>query len=213
MGDNHSADGDRTGSSVSRRTFVKAAGGTGVAMSLAGCGGGGNGNGNGNGNGSGTVTIAMGSTTISDIEENMPDLLHENGVDDDIDIEFNSQDDDTGEQRDQYITLLQAQESSPDLFMVDNGWANILIGRGLLTNATEALSDDVVSTIDDEYFGPFTETVRGEDGDLYGVPLFPDFGSILYNKEYAREAGYDDDDFETWATEPMTWSEWAELVE
>lgn len=211
MSGQHSPDRSGIESSVSRRTFVKAAGGTGIAMGLAGCSGGGDGNGNGNGGGT-TVKIAMGSTSIEDVKDGLPPLLHENGVDDDIEIDWSEQPDDTGEQRDQYIQLLQAQDSSVDLFMVDNGWANILVNRGLLANISE-VAEDIASTIEDEYFGPFTDTIRGEEGDIYGVPMFPDFALMLYNKEYAREAGYEDSDFETWETEPMTWKEWAELVE
>ncbi|ERJ06809.1 extracellular solute-binding protein [Halorhabdus tiamatea SARL4B] len=198
---------DSVDRNVSRRTFVKAAGGAGVAMGLAGCYGDG-----GDSDGT-TVSIGMGTTSIDNVKDRMPELLHENGVDDDITIDWNEQEEASGAQRDQYLQLLQAEEGNPDLMMVDNGWANILINRGLLENVTETLSDDVVSTIEDEYFGPFSDTVRGQNGDLYGVPLFPDFATMMYNKEYAREAGYTDEDFETWSTEPMTWSEWADLVQ
>jgi ABC-type glycerol-3-phosphate transport system substrate-binding protein len=35
---------------------------------------------------------------------------------------------------------------------------------------------------------------------------------MQYRKDYARQAGYDDSDFEQWATEPMTWEEWSQLT-
>ncbi|MFW6320557.1 MAG: substrate-binding domain-containing protein [Halohasta sp.] len=208
MSRRHSARQDGTDSGVSRRTFVKAAGASTATVSLAGCIYGGD-------ESSGdTVTIAMGSTTIEDIEENLPDLLHENGVSDDIEIEFSEQSDDTGEQRDQYTSLLEAGETSPDLFMMDSGWANIFIERGYIANLSEELDEETLSVIEDEYFEAFTNTVRDvESGDLYGVPLFPDYAVMLYNKGYLRDAGYSDDDFEQWETEPMTWSEWAEIAE
>ncbi|MFC7215969.1 extracellular solute-binding protein [Saliphagus sp. GCM10025334] len=210
MSERNSQGSDGIDSSVSRRTFVKAAGASGAAVSLAGCIYGDEGDG-----GSGdTITIAMGSTTISDIEDNLPDLLHENGLSDDVEIDFSSQEDDSGAQRDQYISLLEAEESSPDLFMMDTGWANVFIEQGYIANLSEELDDDTLDRIDSDYFEAFTNTVRDtESGDLYGIPLFPDYAVMLYNKEYAREAGYSDDDFDQWETEPMTWQEWAETAQ
>lgn len=208
MSERDSRGNENENAGVSRRTFVKAAGASGAATTLAGCIYG------DDASAENAVTIAMGSTTISDVRDSLPDLLHENGVDDEIEIQFSEQSDDTGEQRDQYISLLEAQESSPDLFMMDTGWANVLIERGYIANLSEELDDDTLSRIDEDYFDAFTNTVRDtESGDLYGVPLFPDYAVMLYNKGYAREAGYSDEDFEQWESEPMTWQEWAEMAE
>jgi len=190
---------------VSRRTFVAAAGAAGTA-SLAGCIYGDDGD-------EDAVVISMGSQTIEDVEDAMPDLLYENGLDEDIDIRFSSQEDDSGEQRDHYLSVLEAEESEPDLMMVDTGWTNILIERGLIANLSEELDDETLDLIDNEYFDAFTDTARDPDGDLFGLPLFPDYAVMYYNKNYARDAGYDDDDFEQWETEPMSWQEWAELTE
>ncbi|MFC4987172.1 extracellular solute-binding protein [Saliphagus infecundisoli] len=193
---------------VSRRTFVKAAGASGAAVGLAGCIYGGDDGGDGT-----TLTIAMGSTTISNVEDSLPDLLHENGLSDDVEISFSEQEQDSGAQRDSYIELLEAEETSPDLFMMDTGWANVFIQQGYIANLTEELDDETLSTINDNYFEAFTNTVRDtENGDLYGIPLFPDYAVMMYNKGYAREAGYTDEDFSQWETEPMTWQEWAEMA-
>ncbi|WP_137288697.1 extracellular solute-binding protein [Natronorubrum halophilum] len=208
MSERHSQWRSRTDSSVSRRTFVKAAGATGAATGLAGCIYG------DSSSSENAITIAMGSTTIDDVRDNLPDLLHENGVDDEIEIEFSEQSDDTGDQRDKYISLLEAQETTPDLFMMDTGWANVLIERGYIANLAEELDDETLSRIDEDYFDAFTNTVRDtESGDLHGVPLYPDYAVMLYNKGYAREAGYSDEDFDQWESAPMTWQEWAEMAE
>jgi ABC-type glycerol-3-phosphate transport system substrate-binding protein len=199
---------DSTESSVSRRTFVAAAGATGATVGLAGCI-----YGDGDGDGD-EVVISMGSQTIDDVEADMPDLLYENGLDEDIEIRFSSQSDDTGDQRDTYTQLIEAGEAEPDLMMCDTGWTNVLVENGYLTNLSEELDDDVLSRVDDEYFEAFVDTARDpETDDLMALPLFPDYGCLYYNKNYARDAGYDDDDFDEWATEPMTWEEWAELTE
>ncbi|MFC4543418.1 extracellular solute-binding protein [Halosolutus amylolyticus] len=207
MSERYSQGSENEDAGVSRRTFVKAAGAGGAATSLAGCIYG------DDASAENAVTIAMGSTTISDVRDNLPDLLHENGVDDEIEIQFSEQSDDTGDQRDQYISLLDAQESSPDLFMMDTGWTNVLIERGYIANLSEELDDDTLSRIDEDYFDAFTNTARDPDGNLFGVPLFPDYALMLYNKGYAREAGYSDEDFDQWESEPMTWQEWAEMAE
>ncbi|MDG5761443.1 extracellular solute-binding protein, partial [Natronococcus sp. A-GB1] len=133
-------------SSVSRRTFVAAAGATGATVSLAGCI-----YGDSDDDGDGVV-IAMGSTTIDDVEDGMPDLLYENGLDEDIEISFSSQSDDTGDQRDTYSQLIEAGESEPDLMMCDTGWTNVLIENGYLANLSEELDDETLELIDEEYF-------------------------------------------------------------
>ncbi|WP_254810422.1 extracellular solute-binding protein [Natronosalvus amylolyticus] len=203
---NHSQGSDTNSSSVSRRTFVKAAGASGAAVGLAGCIYGDDGDGD-------EVVISMGAQTIEDVEGAMPDLLRENGLDDDISLRFSSQSDDSGDQRDTYMQLLESGEAEPDLMMVDTGWTNVLIERGHLANLSEELDDDTLDLIDSDYFDAFTETARDPDGDLFALPLFPDYAVMFYNKDYARDAGYDDSDFDDWSTNPMTWSEWAEVTE
>ena len=193
--------------SVSRRTFVQAAGATGATVGLAGCIYGDEGS-------SDAVVFGFDPDAASEVGDEIIDLYYEAGLDESIEIEFQEGEQDTGERRDNYVNLLEAGETQPDLFLMDNGWANIFIQRGYVANLEDELEDDELARIDEEYFEEFTDTIRdAETGDLHGVPLFPDFPTMQYRKDYAREAGYDDDDFEAWATEPMTWQEWAELTE
>ncbi len=71
----------------------------------------------------------------------------------------------------------------------------------------------MLTTIDEEYFDGFTDTaVDPSSGDLFGVPLYPDYPVMLYRKDLVEEAGYDPEG-ENWATEPMTWQEWSNIAE
>ncbi|NGM69661.1 extracellular solute-binding protein [Natronolimnobius sp. AArcel1] len=197
----------RQNSSVSRRTFVKAAGASGATVGLAGCV-------YGDESSDDAVVWGFDPDAEAEVGEEIVDMLYENGLSDDIDVELQPGDSDTGDRRDTYTQLLESEETQPDLFMMDNGWVNIFIQQGHIANLENELSDDALATIEDEYFESFTETARDPDtGDLYGVPMYPDYPVMQYRKDYAREAGYDDDDFDEWATEPMTWEEWAEITE
>ncbi|SDJ54813.1 extracellular solute-binding protein [Natronorubrum texcoconense] len=206
MSGKHSQGSRRTDSNVSRRTFVKAAGAGGAAVGLAGCI-------YGSETSEDAVVWGIDPNAEEAVGDEILDLLAENGADG-IDVRLQPGDEDTGDRRDAYTNLLQAEETQPDLFLMDNGWVNVFIQRGQIANLSEELDDEDLSQVDDEYFESFTETARDPDsGDLYGVPIFPDYPTMQYRKDYAREAGYDDEDFDEWATEPMTWSEWAEITE
>ncbi|ELY44902.1 extracellular solute-binding protein [Natronorubrum bangense] len=206
MSDRYSQGNEKVDSSVSRRTFVKAAGAGGAAVGLAGCI-------YGDASSEDAVVWGIDPNAEDEVGDGIIELLEENGADG-IDIQLQPGDEDTGDRRDSYTNLLQAEETQPDLFLMDNGWVNVFIQRGHIANLSEELDDEDLSLVEDEYFESFTETARDpETGDLYGVPIFPDYPTMQYRKDYAREAGYDDDDFEEWATEPMTWQEWAEITE
>ena len=199
---------DSGGAGVSRRTFVKAAGASGTAISLAGCiyGGGDDG-------GENTVVAGWDPNQAQEIPDQIRELYYENGLSEDIEIEFRPGEENTGQRRSNYVELLNAGEAEPDVMLMDNGWVNVFIQRGLIANLEEELDEEHLQRIEEDYFEAFTATTRDpENGDLYGVPLFPDYPTMQYRKDYAREAGYDDSDFEQWATEPMTWQEWAELT-
>jgi len=229
MSNNHSDD-DGQRSSVSRRRFVAASGASGVAATLAGCadlvgggdggsdsgdGGDGTGTTTGDGGSDGATTIqwGIGPTAVQTAGEEMKTALHEaGGLRDDIEIEWVPSASDTGEVRSNYNRILNADQSDPDIFQMDNGWVNIFIQRGLIQNLSETLPEDLLSDINENYFSGFTDTAREpSSGDLYGVPLFPDFPTMQYRKDLVEQAGYDPES-ENWATEPMTWEEWSHVV-
>jgi len=195
-------------SGVSRRTFVKATGASGVAAGLAGCiyGGGG-------GSDSNTIQFGTDPAFIDAVGEEAKELMHDAGLSDDITIEWAAGNEETGARRDNYNRLLNTGESQPDILMMDNGWVNVFIQQGLLENlsTSDAISDDVVSTVDSEYFEGFTATARNLDGELFGVPMYPDFPTMQYRKDLAEDAGYNPES-DNWATEPMTWAEWSQIT-
>ncbi|NHN48607.1 extracellular solute-binding protein [Halostella sp. JP-L12] len=206
MAGNSENTGRRSG--VSRRTFVKAAGASGVATGLAGCIYGDDGGGDGN-----TVVWGYDPTAVQEASEDIKQLYHDNGLSDDITIEFRAGANDTGARRSNYVELLNAGETEPDLMLMDNGWVNVFIQNGLIANLSEELDESELQTIEDQFFEGFTATARDPNsGDLFGVPYFPDFPTMQYRKDFARQAGYSDSDFEQWATEPMTWEEWSHLT-
>ncbi len=192
-------------SQVSRRNFVKAAGASGAAVSMAGCIYG------DSGGGSDAVVWGFDSNAASEVGDEIKQLYADNGVE--ADIELRGGDSDTGARRDNYQRLLEAGETEPDLLMMDNGWVNVFIQQGLIANLSEELDESELQTVQNDYFEGFTQTAREpSSGDLYGLPMYPDFPTMQYNKEYARQAGYGESDFEKWATEPMTWQEWSQLT-
>jgi ABC-type glycerol-3-phosphate transport system substrate-binding protein len=212
MSDNSTQRNDRS-SGVSRRRFVQGAGTTGVAVGLAGCadlvGGGG-----GGGGGESGTTVQWGFDPVA-VQNNGPAIrqaLHDNGLSEDITIEFVPRDQDTGAARSNYNRLLNAGETDPDMFLMDNGWTNIFIQRGQLQNLTQALPDELLSDVSENYFSAFTDTARDpSSGDLYGVPVFPDFPTMQYRKDLVEEAGYNPES-NNWATEPMTWERWSNIA-
>ncbi|MCU4799437.1 extracellular solute-binding protein [Halobacteria archaeon HArc-gm2] len=220
-------DHDRERSSISRRRFVVGAGASGLATGLAGCSellGGGNGGGGGggaNGTQAGdagggeatTVTWGFDATVAQDHADEISSALHsEGGLADNVDVQFEQGQPDTGERRANYNRLLNAGEATPDMFMMDNGWVNIFIQRGQIQNLSELLNDEQLTTIEEEYFSGFTETaINPETEDLFGVPLYPDYPTMLYRKDLVESAGYSPEE-NNWATEPMTWEEWSNVA-
>jgi len=202
MADNTSQEDRSTARRVSRRRFVQAAGVTGAATGLSGCiyGGGGGGGGGGN-----TVRWGFDPTAAQENGDAIKEALHNNGLSDDITVEFVPGASDTGQRRTNYNRLLRAGESQPDMFLMDNGWVNVFIQNGLIQNLSDVLEDSMLSTVEDEYFTGFTATARDPgSGDLYGVPVFPDFPTMQYRKDWADQAGVSFS-----ATEPISWAEWS----
>ncbi|WP_324757846.1 substrate-binding domain-containing protein [Haloarcula montana] len=229
MSDNGTT-GDSGTNGISRRRFVQAAGATGVVAGLAGCasdggsggdggdgGSGGDGGDGGSSGGSGgneTTTVEWGFDPVA-VQNNgdaIKQALRDNGLPDNVEIEFVPRDQDTGAARSNYNRLLSAGETSPDMFLMDNGWTNIFIQRGQLQNLTETLPEELLTDVQDNYFSAFTDTARNpSNGNLFGVPVFPDFPTMQYRKDLVEDAGYSPES-NNWATEPMTWEEWSNIA-
>ncbi|RRJ27674.1 extracellular solute-binding protein [Halocatena pleomorpha] len=192
---------------ISRRQLLGSIGASSVTVCLAGCiyrdeGGGGN-----------TITFGFDPVQVRQNGDQIKQLFHEQGLSDDITIEFVEGSQDSSERRQSYTQLLQSDQADPDLFLMDCGWTIPFIVGGNLLNLTAELSDNLLSTIENDYFSASVETAKDPDsGDLYGVPLFPDFSTIQYRKDLVTEAGYDPDG-QGWATTPMTWKRFSTIAQ
>ncbi|QCC48591.1 extracellular solute-binding protein [Halobellus limi] len=218
---------DSTSNGVSRRQYLAATGALG-AVGLAGCSGGGNGDGSGDGGGDGGSTDTPIGTSTSDEEvtiqiaadsnfanaaDEISQTLHEDGgLPDNISIEFLAGSFTTGDRRSQYQQILSAGQGRPTVMMMDNGWTIPFIARGQIANLSQVLPSSITDTVTNDYLQNMVATAQGPNGDLFGIPLFADFPTIQYRKDLMREAGYSDSDFDTWATEPMTWQEFSQVV-
>ncbi|MFB6207205.1 MAG: substrate-binding domain-containing protein [Haloglomus sp.] len=213
---------------VSRRRFVKAAGASGIAVGVAGCtGDGGDGGGDGGGGGDTptdtpistdppeqdiTLNFAADSN-FKNSSDAINQTLHENGgLPDNITIKFQAGSFTSGDRQAKYQQLLNAGQKRPTLLMMDNGWTIPFIVRNQIANLSAALPSSVTSTVKEDYFQSMVATAQGQNGDLYGVPLFADFPTIQYRQDLFRQAGYSDSDFKKWATEPMKWDKFSETV-
>ncbi len=210
---------DKTRNGVSRREYLAAAGASGAAFGLAGCLGGGGGGGGGSGpinteppEEEVTIQIAADSNFSNAADDIVQTLREDGGLPENIDIEFLAGSFTTGDRRSQYQQILSAGQERPTVLMMDNGWTIPFIAREQIANLSTALPDSLVGQIEDNYIDNMVATAQNADGDLFGVPLFIDLPTIQYRKDLMREAGYTDDDFDTWATEPMTWSEFSSIV-
>lgn len=187
---------------VSRRKFLAATGATGIAVSAAGC----------LGDDEDTpIEITMDGEWI-DIEDEVIQALYDAGLDEGIDVDILPGDFETGERRADFTAALDAGRSSPDVFMMDSGWTIPFIVRDQLVNLSEELSSETVNYVQNDYLPSAVDTAsHPETGELYGLPLFPDYPVMHYRKDLVEDAGYDPDG-ENWGTEPMSWERFAEIV-
>lgn len=205
MGDTNQHDGGRNG--VSRRSFVKAASASGVAVGLAGCIYGGSGGGSGT-----TVVWGFSPTEAQNYGKQIKKLFHDNGLSKDITLDLSPVSSKTGSQRKKYKQILNAGQSNPDMFMMDCGWTIPFIEREQIMNLQQELPEARIKEINNEYFSPSARTAKDPDtGDIYGVPIYPDFPVMQYRKDLVKKAGYQPDK-KGWATTPKTWKRFNEIT-
>ncbi|MDS0282180.1 extracellular solute-binding protein [Haloarcula onubensis] len=197
------ADGDRS-RGVDRRRFVKALGATGLAASggLAGCLSRG---------ASGPQTIQVAANT--DFKSNVGKIeskLHEVGLSEDIEISAIAGVSSSGARKQQYNRWLSGNLEQPSLFMMDSGWTIPFILRKQLVDISE-IRPELANKIQNEYFETFVRSIEDRTGGLYGVPLFPTTGTMLYRKDLVKEAGFSPER-NNWATEPLTWQKFSRVT-
>jgi ABC-type glycerol-3-phosphate transport system substrate-binding protein len=210
---------------------VKAAGASGVAVGLAGCisSSGGNNSGGGGGGGGGEETEAStpidtsepteeitvqwaADTRVADNTQAIKEAMREAGLPDNISVEIIAGSQVTNNRQNQYQQWLSGGREEPVLLMMDSGWTIPFIARNQLQNLSQSLPSEMTSQVKESYFQASVNTAQGPNGDLFGVPLFPDFPTMQYRKDLLREAGYGDSDFSTWATESMSWAEFSKVT-
>lgn len=213
-----SRDASPDGRTVRRRRFIRTVGATGVSAGIAGCSGGGGGDGDGGtgGDGGGGTTTGGGGdgsssgTTIefvahdewANVQDTVNQQLHDAGMPEDITVEMSTVGQTTDDQQSQYRQWLSAGRATPDMMIFDSGWTIPFIARGQLLNLEENLPEELLTRVHDEYFQASVNSATGENGDLYGFPIYPDFPTIQYRRDLVEDAGYD---WEQYATEPMSW--------
>ncbi len=190
-------------SGVSRRTFVKAAGASGVtagSLGLAGC----------LGSADQDTIIIHADTDFQDIRDELLEALWNAGLDREISYEVRAAANNTEQRRQDIQSALQAGRAPPDIFMMDSGWTIPFILREQTLNLTERLSNDVLNRIENTYLDAAVQTARHpQTGDLNALPLFPDFAVMVYRKDLVEAAGYDTSG---WATNALSWQEFSQVV-
>ena len=192
-----------SGRHLSRREYVKGAAATGIAAGVAGCALARVGT---DGGGSGTTVQFVADAQAKDSAADFNDALHEAGLSEDVTVEVLAVDSDTASQ--QYTQWLSAGLEQPSLFRTDSGWTIPFILRDQLVNLSEEIPE-VTQRVSEEFFEASVQTASGPEGGLYGVPLFTDFGLMLYRKDLVTEAGFDPSG---WATRPPTWKRFSEVM-
>ncbi len=218
----------RSARKVSRRSFVKVAGASGVGVGLAGCvssndssddnGGGGGGGGNEDTDTqidteapTEDITVQFaGDSNFKKVEGEINTLLHEAGLPDNINLEVIAGSFTTGDRQAKYKNILSAGQEQPTIMMLDNGWMIPFIARGQLQNLSKSLPSEMTERVKSDYFGASVATAT-MNGDLYGIPLFADFPTIQYRKDLVEKAGYDPEN-ENWATEPLSWQKFSQVT-
>ncbi|QCS42739.1 extracellular solute-binding protein [Natrinema versiforme] len=201
--------GRRDRSRLRRRSFLKAASAsTAGAVAVTGC--------LGRGRQSGTVVM----TAASDIagimhsdgdEPSIQQALWDAGLDEDISVEIQTVVSDSAQRMQDAQATLQAGRAPPDIHMMDSGWTIPFILREQTLNLSEALPDDVVSSVENNYLEAILETAQHpQTGDIHAIPLFPDFGLMLYRQDLIEDAGHDTSD---WGSEPPSWETFATAVD
>ncbi|WP_266080405.1 extracellular solute-binding protein [Haladaptatus caseinilyticus] len=195
---------DSPTSTVTRREFARRAGALGGIGAVGGYT---------------SIDRARGGTTVQwasnsdfwELTETFQHALWEAGLDRNISLEIIPGPAETNEVQQQYTRWLSANLSEPDLLMTDSGWTLDFIIQRQLLNLTEHLPEELLRRIESTYFRTSLSTAEGPSGDLYAVPLYPDFPTILYRKDLVEEAGYDPDG-EDWATDTIEWKRFSRVT-
>ncbi len=217
---------DKKRGSVSRRSFVKAAGAAGAAgtAGLAGCSGKSDNSSDSTSDKSSTTKKSGGSSDsgktvikwaanpqMSDNADKVKQALHDAGLSKDIEVKIISGAWETGKRQQKYQLWLSQNKTTPDLLLMDSGWTVPFIARNQLMNLNNELPKDHINTIKNDYFQSSAKTAQDGKGNIFGVPFFPALPTIQYRKDLVKKAGYDPEG-EDWATKGISWKKFSEVT-
>ncbi|RBI64155.1 sugar ABC transporter substrate-binding protein [halophilic archaeon] len=189
---------------VSRRKFVKAVGASGTAAGLAGC--------TSRGQVANPNTIKWAADSdAADNADAINKALHQAGLSKDIEVDVLAGSSQTGVRQSQYQRWLSANLEEPDMLLMDSGWALTFIARRQVLNLSDALPQNMVKKAKNDYFKASVQTAMAKNGDLYAIPLFPDFPTMQYRKDLVKEAGFQPDK-NNWATESIDWKKFSKVT-
>ncbi|WP_049969340.1 extracellular solute-binding protein [Haladaptatus cibarius] len=186
-----------------RRRFIRTVGATGALSGLGGL----------------TASAQQGTTTIqwagNPVDNQnvgaINQALHDAGLPDDIEISVIVTSNISDDVQQQYRQWLQAGRNQPDILRMDSGWTIPFIARGQIANLSQELSQSSLNRIENNNFTASVNTASAPNGDLYAVPYFTDLPTIQYRRDWVTNAGFDPDG-ENWATEPISWQRFSEVI-
>lgn len=152
------------------------------------------------------IADAMNADEGTSIQE----ALWEAGLSEDITVEVRAGVDDSSQRMRSAQSALQAGRAPPDIFRMDCGWTIPFVLREQTVPLAEHLPGDLLETVESTYLEAALETARHPvSGELHGLPLFVDFGTMLYRRDLVEEAGFDPSG---WDTEAPSWQRFSEVV-
>ncbi len=198
----------------SRRRFLQTVGATGGVVGVAGCLADDDDEDVGDelaGEETGVVQMDLGPEAI-EAEEEFQDALYDAGLSEDIEIDLINTSGVSDDIESQFREWLSAGRTEPDILRMDNGWLRGFVVREQILNLEEAMDDDVIDRVKDDYYEAGVVSASSEDDELYGIPFQIGFPMMLYRRDLVEEAGYDPEG-EDWATESMSWEEFSHMVD
>ena len=161
------------------------------------------------------TVVMTGNTDIADAMNadegtSIQQALWNAGLDEDITVEVRTGVDDSSQRMRSAQSALQAGRAPPDIFRMDSGWTIPFVLREQTVPLAEHLPGDLLESVESSYLEAALETARHpETGELHALPMFVDFGTMLYRKDLVEEAGFDPGG---WDTEPPSWQRFSEVV-
>ena len=141
----------------------------------------------------------------------LQELLWKAGLPRNINIDVIAGTEETDIREEQYTRWLSGNLADPDMLLTDSGWTLNFVVRDQLLNLDQHLPKSLVNRVKNGYFEASVSTATGPNGDLYAIPLYPDFGVMLYRKDLVEKAGYKPEE-EDWAENPLSWKKFSHVT-